>query len=318
MRKKTPLTKNHLDYSNDRTLTELPEGLTVTRLTIRGCYNLKRLPENLTAFCVDAADSGITEVPASARIENHLDVSGCADLRRLPENLRVGTLNLSGCTQLTALPDGLDVDFLDISDCVALTNWPERLRLGIGKLAARNCAWLTSLPPSLTRLAQLDVAGCANLTTLPDGLEVLSWVDLAGTGVTELPPSLRGVRLRWKGVLVEERVVFRPETIHGRDVLATANAETRRIMLERIGVERFIADVHPVTLDRDNDAGGNRELLRVELRGDEDLVCLCVNCPSTGRSYLLRVPPTLTRCHQAAAWIAGFDDPNAYAPLAET
>ena len=309
---------NHLDLSNDRSVTELPENLTVTRLTVRGCYNLKRLPENLTAFQVDAADSGIAEVPATARIENHLNLSGCAELRRLPDDLRVGTLNVSGCTQLATLPNGLDVDFLDISDCIALTGWPERLRLGVGKLSARNCSWLTALPPSLTRLAQLDVAGCANLTTLPDTLEVLSWLDLAETGITELPPALHGVRLRWKGVLVEERIVFRPETIHGRDVLATANAETRRIMLERIGVERFLADVHPVTLDRDRDAGGRRELLRVALRGDEDLVCLSVNCPSTGRSYLLRVPPTVTRCHQAAAWIAGFDDENAYAPLAET
>ena len=308
----------HLDLSNDLSVTELPEGLSVTRLTVRGCWNLKRLPDHLTAFSVDASDSGVTEVPATARIESRLNLSGCGELTRLPENLRVGTLNVSGCTRLVALPEGLSVDFLDISDCVSLSGWPERMEPAAGRLTARNCAWLTSLPPSLTRLAQLDLSGCANLTALPENLKVLSWLDVANTGVTALPVSLQGVRLRWRGVLVDERVVFRPEAIHGREALATPNAETRRIMLERIGVERFLAEVQPIVLDRDRDAGGDRELLRVELRGDEDLVCLSVLCPSTGRHYLLRVPPAMTHCHQAAAWVAGFDDANAYAPVMET
>ncbi|NOK61345.1 MAG: hypothetical protein GFH27_549305n114 [Chloroflexi bacterium AL-W] len=54
------------------------------------------------------------------------------------------------------------------------------------------------------------------------------------------------------------------------------------------------------------------------MTGDEDLVCVSVICPSTGRQYLIRVPPQTRTCHQAAAWIAGFDDPNAYQPIAET
>lgn len=314
----TETAPGHLNLSNDRVISELPENLTVTRLTVRGCWNLKRLPEGLRAFTVDASDSGITEVPASVRIENSLNLSGCAELRSLPENLKVGTLNLAGCTQLSALPEGLDVEFLDISDCISLTGWPERARFGVGRLAARNCAWLTHLPSSLKRIAQVDLSGCANLEALPDGLEVLSWLDLAGTGVRCLPASLQGVRLRWRGVLVDERVVFRPEAIHGQEIMAVANAEVRRVMLERIGVERFITEVQAETLDNDQDAGGPRELLRVALRGDEDLVCLSVRCPSTARHYLLRVPPTMTRCHQAAAWIAGFDDPSAYSPLVET
>ncbi len=301
----------HLDLSDDHSVTELPENLSVTRLTVRGCWNLKRLPQGLKAFTVDASDSGITEIPTDIHVENALNLSGCADLRTLPPDLRVGTLNLSGCTKLAALPEGLRVDFLDISDCVALTEWPQHAELGIGRLVARNAVWITTL-------AQLDLTGCTNLHELPEGLEVGSWMDLAGTGITRLPDSLHKTRLRWRGVLVEERVVFRPETIHGTEVLATANAEVRRVMLERIGMERFLADVNPLRIDRDQDPGGVRELLRVPMRGDEDLVCLSVRCPSTERHYLLRVPPSMTRCHQAAAWIAGFDDPNAYAPLAET
>jgi hypothetical protein len=43
-----------------------------------------------------------------------------------------------------------------------------------------------------------------------------------------------------------------------------------------------------------------------------------VNCPSTARSYFIRVPPHVTTCHHAAAWIAGFNDPNQYEPVVET
>jgi hypothetical protein len=308
----------HLDYTNDLTLTELPAGLTITRLTVRGCKNLTQLPEGLSAFTVDAADSGITHIPESVHIANELNLSGCTQLAKLPRGLHIGTLNLAGCTRLTHLPEGLQVDFLDISNCNALTGWANQMKMGVGRLTARHCDWLTCLPDSLTYIAQLDLAGCRNFTTLPNRLRVSSWLDLAETGVTQLPPSLKNTRLRWRGVLVEARVVFHPEEIQGHEVLATSNAEVRRVMLERMGLEQFIHDVKPQIRDTDTDAGGERKLLCVALPRDEDIVCLSVSCPSTGRQYLLRVPPAITRCHQAAAWIAGFDDPNAYAPLKET
>ena len=71
-------------------------------------------------------------------------------------------------------------------------------------------------------------------------------------------------------------------------------------------------------LDADTDAGSGRELLQVELANDESLVCVSVQCPSTGRRYLLRVPPTVTSCQEAVAWTAGFDDPLDYRPIVET
>ena len=89
-------------------------------------------------------------------------------------------------------------------------------------------------------------------------------------------------------------------------------------MLERIGPERFMAEAQPQELDADVDAGGGRRLLRVNIAGDEPLVALQVSDPSTGRNYLLRVPPTIDTCRRAAAWIAGFDDPGDYRPVMET
>lgn len=310
--------RGHLDLSHANALTTLPEGLEVTRLTLHECYNLKRLPTGLKCFELDARESGLEELPDDLQVANKLDMTGCSYLSHLPENLKVGTLLLVNCTGLTTLPEGLDVLFLDISGCILLSNWPQQASVSVGRLTARNCAALTELPPYLTQLSQLDVAGCTNLTELPAGIRVTSWLDIAETGITALPDSLQGTRMRWKGVLVDERIVFRPETLTGPEVLAEPNAEVRRIMTERMGMERFFAEVNAETLDRDTDPGGERKLLRVPMLQDEPIVCIAVACPSTGRRYVLRVPPTVTTCHQAAAWLAGFDDPTLYAPLAET
>jgi Domain of unknown function (DUF6745) len=92
----------------------------------------------------------------------------------------------------------------------------------------------------------------------------------------------------------------------------------RRVLLERFGLERFLTQANAQVLDVDQDAGGERKLLRVPIDGDEDLVCVLVHCPSTGLRYILRVPPTMKTCRAAIAWTAGFDDPDAYRPLLET
>ena len=47
-------------------------------------------------------------------------------------------------------------------------------------------------------------------------------------------------------------------------------------------------------------------------------LCRPFPVPATGRRYVLRVPPQTRTCRQAAAWIAGFDNPDDYQPLAET
>ena len=80
----------------------------------------------------------------------------------------------------------------------------------------------------------------------------------------------------------------------------------------------FMSQAKAQVIDRDTDTGGKRELLRLPLERDEDFVCLSCSCPSTSRKYLLRVPPTMQTCHQAAAWMAGFDDPAKYKPVIET
>jgi hypothetical protein len=232
--------------------------------------------------------------------------------------LKVGSLILRDCLSLEALPEDLEVYFLDISRCTGIQHWPARGKIEVGRLAARGCAQLRTLPPWLTRLAQLDLRDCTNLRQLPENLSISSWIDVAGTRIRSLPPSLQGAPLRWRGVPVDQRIAFNPELITTDEILAEPNAEKRRVLLERMGYDTFLSHANARVLDEDTDAGGRRRLLRVPMKDDEDLVCVTVLCPSTARQYVIRVPPTIQTCHAAVAWVAGFDNPDDYRPLIET
>ena len=312
------LTVNSLDLSGCSALRALPGDLRVRRLNLSGCRALRELPSGLDCYELELRFMALRTLPPDIRVAYRLDLTGCTKLESLPAGLKAGSLILRDCIALSALPEGLDVCFLDISGCTRLTGWPREASVRIGRLNASGCARLQSLPQWLTHLAQLDINGCANLAELPEGLTVASWIDLAHTGIRVLPPSLQGVRLRWRGVPIDERIAFHPETITAQEVLDESNAELRRVLLERMGYETFLRDADAKVLDRDRDPGGERRLLKVPMEGDEDLVCLSVICPSTGRQYLLRVPPAMRSCRQAAAWIAGFDNQNDYRPIAET
>ncbi|MCW3060799.1 MAG: hypothetical protein JWQ02_2620 [Capsulimonas sp.] len=307
-----------LDISGCVNLTALPEGLRATRLDGTGCHGLTELPRRLHCYELTLRDTSISSLPADIQVEYRLDLTGCAELQCLPVGLKVGTLVLQGCTSLRALPEGLEVYFLDIGGCSRLAQWPTQATVRIGRLNARGCRALTELPTWMTQLAQLDLRGCESLTSLPETLRVTSWLDLADTQITSLPPQLAGARLRWRGVPIDARIAFQPETITAREVLDTVNSELRRVLLERMGYERFLLDAHAEELNRDTDPGGERRLLRVKMVGDEALVCISVLCPSTGRQYIIRVPPQTKTCRQAAAWIAGFDRTDDYRPIMET
>jgi hypothetical protein len=271
----------------------------------------------LRCYAIEAPTSALTELPDGLRVEFRLDLRDSPLLNRLPRNLDVGSLILRGCTALERLPEGLAVCFLDLQGCRRVREWPRQMTIGEGQLNLAETGF-SSLPPGLKRLTQLDLRDCAGMVELPDGLEIRSWLEVGGSGLTGLPPSLQGVRLRWRGVRVTERIAFHPESLTTEEILDEPNAELRRVMLERVGFEWFFDRVQAEVLDRDQDPGGERRLLRVQLLRDEPLVCLSVCCPSTGRKYTLRVPPSMKTCRQAVAWTAGFDDPADYHPLVET
>ena len=174
---------------------------------------------------------------------------------------------------------------------------------------------LYSLPENLT-CESMDISDCVNLRNMPKGLHVTYWIELAGSGILGLPQG-HGFALRWRGVQVSDRMAFEPQSMTGQDILNMENVELRRVLIERIGYEKFLQQVGGLVRDRDMDAGGERQLIYVPFDDDEPFMVLKVTCPSTGHIHILRVPPYQTSCRQAAAWIAGFDNPNDYNPLIE-
>lgn len=185
----------------------------------------------------------------------------------------------------------------------------------VGHLDLHGATDLYQLPDNLT-CESLDISDCINLTSLPPGLHVTHWIELAGSGITRLPAG-HGFVLRWRGVQVNDRMAFESQSITGQDILNTENVELRRVLIERLGYETFLQQVGGLVRDRDRDAGGERQLVCIAFDDDEPLMILKVICPSTGHTHILRVPPYMRSCRQAAAWIAGFDNPDDYHPLLE-
>lgn len=185
----------------------------------------------------------------------------------------------------------------------------------LGHLNLRGESSLDNLPENLT-CESLDISDCVNLTALPKGLHITYWIELAGSGITRLPTG-HGFVLRWRGVQVSDRIAFESQLLTGQDILNTENVELRRVLIERLGYQTFLQQVGGVIRDQDRDEGGERQLVYVPFDDDEPLMVLKVTCPSTGHIHILRVPPYMRSCHQAAAWIAGFNDAEDYSPLVE-
>lgn len=122
----------------------------------------------------------------------------------------------------------------------------------------------------------------------------------------------------WHGVRVPPSVVLFPGEITAAEVLAERNAEVRRVMIERMTAERFVAQAKGRLLDRDTDRGGERSLRRIRMNGDEPMTALVVRCPSTRAVHILRVPPRMRTCRQAAAWTFGYRAVETYCPSVET
>lgn len=93
-----------------------------------------------------------------------------------------------------------------------------------------------------------------------------------------------------------------------QDVIRCKNAELKQKMLKRFGYERFVSEAQMETLDE----VGENKLLR-----HKDIVFAYVKDSSTGRRYLLRVPPRTSDVKTAIAWTFGLGV-HEYNPLVET
>jgi len=305
-------------------LKQLPDNLQVHRLNVNDCIALKTFPVGLVSHSILAQRSGLSSLPDDIQVAYKLDLTDCKALQNLPDKFQTGSLIIRGCSLLEAMPDGLSLYFLDASNCNRLKKWGETGRVEVGNITLAGCTALTYLPDWMDKVAQLNILGCTSLRHLPNGLIVTTVIELADSGLVELPYECSNTQLRWRDVIVNERIVFHPEQITAAEVMGQNNIELRRVLLERMGYEAFFNEANAVELNRDVDPGGMRRLLRVDFQArnrweqEEPVVCLSVICPSTARQYIIRVPPNMETCHQAASRVAGFDDPNLYHPVQET
>ena len=267
---------------------------------------------------LDATGAKLKNLRSDVEIRARLILDDCRDLTSLPSGLNCGAISLRNCICLNHLPEDFNTWFLDMTGCSRFTRWPKNGKVERGILRLRNCIELQSLPGWLDCLAQLDLAGCVQLRSIPPTVRISGWIDVGGTEIRSLPDSMSEVPIRWRGVPVPRRIAFEPESISAKEILDEPNAELRRVMIERMGYLEFSKDAGAKLIDKDTDQGGERQLLRIELPDDEPLVGISCFCPSTKRQYFLRVPPNMKSCHQAVAWMAGFDDPKLYKPIIET
>jgi hypothetical protein len=114
----------------------------------------------------------------------------------------------------------------------------------------------------------------------------------------------------WHGIIIPVKYSqpTAPQVLHER------NAELRRVLMERYdhvhGKGSFLIDCGAKVLDsavqpmRPGQPDSINELLSVDLMGDPDMrmTMLKVIDPSTGRTYMLRVPPNQTTVRGALAW----------------
>ena len=160
----------------------------------------------------------LRELPTSLEC-TQLDVRDCPNLELLPDRLRAVNVRASGTAVREVSGDWLVREHLDLSNNPRLNRLPERL-------TARS----------------LDVSNCPQLRQLPAGLHLTHWLEVAGSGLSGLPAGLR-VPLRWQGTSVDERTAFRPDELRAIDLLQVRNVTHRRVLIDRIGLERFMREL---------------------------------------------------------------------------
>ena len=120
------------------------------------------------------------------------------------------------------------------------------------------------------------------------------------------------------GVRVPKYVIETPEKIVAENALSETNAEVRRVMIERMGQEKFLYQSE--AQERHKDDFGTLYSIPAKAGDTLDFVKVVNSTPEpdgTFKDYILRVPPNMRTAREAVAWTFGKDE-REYAPLAET
>ena len=115
----------------------------------------------------------------------------------------------------------------------------------------------------------------------------------------------------WHGVKVSEQIIMAPETITLQQIEKEENAEIKRIMIERFGVGRYLAELKAECVDMDTVPviqGQSDITMRALLIDSEGRKFLCGTDGSTKRVYYMQVPKECKTCVEAGTALAGFDE----------
>lgn len=116
------------------------------------------------------------------------------------------------------------------------------------------------------------------------------------------------------GTRVTEKIVLYPESLTPEDVWAETNSEVRRVMIDRMGWDRFVSEANLVFIASAEDPGNpgyNVDLYKVpeQVYEEEVNVCLVHNASPERdghrRRFGLTVPANLTDPIEAIAWTFG-------------
>lgn len=114
------------------------------------------------------------------------------------------------------------------------------------------------------------------------------------------------------GVLVPDWIITNPEKITIASLEKEQNAEVRRIMIDQMGVGKYLEDVGAETVDMDmvkvGGIGDDRAIPRALMRDKAGRKFLVGTDASTDRVYYMQVDPESKTCAEAHASIAGSID----------
>ena len=121
-------------------------------------------------------------------------------------------------------------------------------------------------------------------------------------------------RWYWDGIAVPERIAAARDQLTADLVAGIDNQELRRVAVDRLGWERFLATASAEL--RAQDDYGKLWATTVRIDGERVQLVEVVNATAepdgSHRRYFLRVPPTTRTAREAVGWTFGFDNADDY------
>ncbi|MBX9668386.1 MAG: hypothetical protein K2X93_12245 [Candidatus Obscuribacterales bacterium] len=128
----------------------------------------------------------------------------------------------------------------------------------------------------------------------------------------------------WHGRRVAKELIEEPESITVDMIEAEKNVETRTILIERYGLERFLKESGARKIHEDDCGVLYRKSFNSNgsTDGNEPLVVVMVNNSTPEpdgslKQYFLRVPPNVGTAREAVAWTFRLNEDN-YGPIVES